>query len=88
MAAGGVAVDLLITDMVMPGKQGDEVAAAMRDRDPSLKVLLISGHSQSSLLQGPLPLGFHFLAKPFVPHVLLRQVRSILDGTTAPAAHA
>ncbi len=88
MAAGGAAVDLLITDMVMPGRQGDEVAAAMRERDPSLKVLLISGHSQSSLLQGPLPLGFHFLAKPFVPHVLLRQVRSILDGTTAPAAHA
>ncbi len=88
MAVGGAAVDLLITDMVMPGKQGDEVAAAMRERDPALRVLLISGHSQSSLLQGPLPFGFHFLAKPFVPHVLLRQVRSILDGTTAPAAHA
>ncbi len=80
--------DVILLDMVMPGMQGDEVASQVMRRHARAKVLLMSGYSQSTLLQGPLPDGLYFLAKPFAPAVLLRQLRSMLDGTTAPGAQA
>jgi len=77
--AGGL--DLLITDIVMPGLGGYELAQRLRSRRPDLKVLFTSGYTEDKL--GPfnrLPPGTGFLQKPYRPEVLARKVREMLDA--------
>jgi len=72
---------LVITDMVMPGLGGREVADALRGRFPGLRVLYVSGYASNGL--GPADLAAPrtaFLAKPFTADGLLRQVRVLLDA--------
>jgi two-component system cell cycle sensor histidine kinase/response regulator CckA len=74
------AIDLLVTDLVMPGLGGIELAAKLRERAPRLIVLYISGYTeQATLLSGPLGPDTHFLPKPFLPSDLTRVVCSILE---------
>src|SRR5690349_18994608 len=54
-------VDLLISDVVMPGMDGPSLAAELRTQRPDLKVLLMSGYCEPEQLSH----GFEFLAKPF-----------------------
>jgi len=76
----GVAIPLLITDVIMPGINGRTLADRLRDMRPGLKVLYISGYTEDLLeLQGPLAPGTAFLQKPFGPAVLTRKVRELLD---------
>jgi signal transduction histidine kinase/ActR/RegA family two-component response regulator len=84
-------IDLLVTDIVMPGGTGPELADRLRERRPGLKVLYISGYPSREAtphgIQGP---GTTFLPKPFTRHVLLRAVRDAIDNsgiadTPAPA---
>jgi PAS domain S-box-containing protein len=79
------AVSLLLTDLVMPGGMtGEQLAARLRERDPLLKVIYMSGYSPSmagrELHLGP---GSSFLQKPFSPEVLLETIRRTLDSTLA-----
>jgi len=74
------AVDLLVSDVVMPGQNGPELADELRLEWPRLKVLFISGYGELSqtgemevAVRGPV------LAKPFQPDELARAVRSALD---------
>ncbi|MCQ4160221.1 response regulator [Roseomonas sp. GC11] len=56
---------LMVTDVVMPGMDGTELARVVRQRFPGLPVLLVSGYAPSMVekgLEGP---GLHFLAKPY-----------------------
>ena len=79
--AGGL--DLLITDIVMPGLGGYELAQRLRSRRPDLKVLFTSGYTEDKL--GPsngLPPGTGFLQKPYRPEVLARKVREMLDSAS------
>ena len=72
--------DLLLTDLRMPQMAGDELASRLRQRDPDLKVLYISGYAQDSdAIERALRSGDAFLAKPFTVGNLARQVRDVLD---------
>ncbi len=77
----GRAIDLLITDMVMPGMGGRELAEKIEAGRPGLKVLFISGYTDTSFIydRADEP-GRAFLQKPFSPRALARMVREVLDG--------
>lgn len=71
-------LDLLISDVVMPGMTGPELAAAMKDRRPELRVILISGYPDGALVV--LNPAWRFVGKPFLPRVLVEHVEAILAG--------
>ncbi len=77
-------VDLLLTDMVMPGGlSGFELAEKLRAEKPGLKVIYNSGYTDEMLGENsPLRDNPNFMEKPFAPDTLLRQVRDCLDGLT------
>jgi PAS domain S-box-containing protein len=72
--------DLLVSDVVMPGKNGIELASELTGARPGLRVLLVSGHSTDDmrLLDGNRR--WRYLSKPFTPHDLAWTVRSLLDA--------
>ena len=79
-------VDLLVTDMVMPGMLGVEVMTRVRAIRPQLPVLFISGYAQQVLDFHGIPAHAHdILQKPFAEAVLLSRVRQALDRVTIPA---
>jgi nitrogen-specific signal transduction histidine kinase len=74
-------VDLLLTDVVMPGGSGKEVAEVLRRVQPSLRVLYVSGYTQDAIVhQGILDSGVAFLPKPFTPSGLLAKIGEVFDG--------
>jgi DNA-binding response OmpR family regulator len=76
-------VSLLVSDIVMPGTSGPELANDLLLRCPEMKVLYISGTSaEDELLKRHVrDLGCGFLAKPFAPAELLARVRQLLEDT-------
>lgn len=68
--------DLLITDLVMPEMNGDELIMKLRERTPGLRVVMMSGYSSNSVL----PEGEHFLQKPFTREALAERVNSALES--------
>jgi nitrogen-specific signal transduction histidine kinase/CheY-like chemotaxis protein len=73
-------VDLLVTDMVMPGMSGPDVAAQLAQLQPELKVLYVSGYTEHpSITEGQLPDRTTWLQKPFTRDELLSKVRSALN---------
>jgi CheY-like chemotaxis protein len=78
-------IDLLLTDMVMPGMTGRELAAEISAGRPHIKIIFMSGYTESGILNaGEKPPGVWFLEKPFTPDGLLRRVREALeDAQTA-----
>jgi PAS domain S-box-containing protein len=77
----GSSIDLLITDVVMPGMSGPEVARHLIASSPSARVLYLSGYTDHPLLRGG-ALGdeAHFLQKPFTMDTLLGKVQDILSA--------
>jgi CheY-like chemotaxis protein len=71
-------IDLLLSDVVMPGIGGPELAVRLRMRRPTLRVLLMSGYDEHSLAAGGAGYA-SFIAKPFRPEVLSQKVRAVLD---------
>jgi PAS domain S-box-containing protein len=81
MLQGDDAIDLLLTDVIMPGMSGRELADAARAMRPGLKVLYCSGYSEDAIIhQGRLDPGVQLLAKPFRRGELARRVREVLDA--------
>jgi signal transduction histidine kinase/ActR/RegA family two-component response regulator len=81
----GGAVDLLVTDVVMPGMNGIDLAYAARRRYPHVRVLFVSGHlDEGATVDGPLPQDATLLTKPFRPEELSRSVRESLDRAVDP----
>jgi two-component system cell cycle sensor histidine kinase/response regulator CckA len=72
-------IDLLLSDVVMPGIGGPELAVRLRMRRPSLRVLLMSGYDEHSLGTGGVSYA-SFIAKPFRPEVLAEKVRATLSA--------
>lgn len=73
-------IHLLFTDVIMPGMQGNELAAKVVELRPSVKVLYMSGYTDDALLkQGVLGEGVVLLQKPFTMDRAARVVRSVLD---------
>lgn len=74
-----VALDLVVTDVVMPGIGGGEVARRVAEGCPGTPVLFMSGYSDSDLIeQGVRSEQVPFLRKPFTPDSLLSKVRELL----------
>ena len=75
------AIDVLLTDIVMPGINGRELAATLCSRLPGLRVVLMSGYSQDAEpLDGLLAAGAAFIEKPFTSSALVSEVRGVLDA--------
>ncbi|MBK7403022.1 MAG: response regulator [Myxococcales bacterium] len=73
-------IHLLVTDLVMPGMNGREVAERVEAERPGLKVLYMSGYTGNTLgLVGAIDEGVAFLQKPITPTDLLTKVREVLD---------
>ena len=73
-------IHILITDVVMPRMGGRELAARLREVAPQLKVLFVSGYTDSAIVHhGVLDPGTHFLQKPFTVEQLAGKVREVLE---------
>jgi two-component system, cell cycle sensor histidine kinase and response regulator CckA len=81
---GDLAIDILITDVVMPGISGRALALRAAESIPDLKVLFMSGYTEEVIQHhGISSSNVAFLQKPFAPGDLVRKVRHLLDGERA-----
>jgi CheY-like chemotaxis protein len=73
-------IDLLLTDVVMPGMGGRALAQELTRRRPEMRVVYMSGYTGQGVgTQGPIDPGTDFLSKPFTRVVLARKIREALD---------
>jgi CheY-like chemotaxis protein len=80
LVAQGASIDVLLTDVVMPGASGPELARRLIDRQPDLKIIYMSGYTAEAISQhGMLNPGIDFLHKPFTSDTLGRKIREVLD---------
>lgn len=78
-------IHLMLTDIVMPGMSGSELARLMRPLHPETKVLFMSGYTDTAIVnQGVLGKGVHYIQKPFTMEGLARKVREVLDQLSQP----
>jgi two-component system cell cycle sensor histidine kinase/response regulator CckA len=77
-------VDLLLTDVVMPGVNGRVLAERLGEVSPGMRVLFMSGYSDEAVHRhGQITDNAAFLEKPFTERALAHKVREVLDGVTA-----
>lgn len=73
--------DLLLTDMVMPGMNGRELARSVKEKYPGTKVIFMSGYTSDMIAnQGALQAGEIFIQKPLSPMNLAGKIRRVLDS--------
>lgn len=78
--AQGSAIDLLVTDVILPGARGTEVADSMLRARPDLRVLFMSGYAKGALANRDLSSSkMQFLPKPLASSTLLHKIREMLD---------
>jgi len=80
-------IDLLLTDVVMPGgMSGPDLAEKLQEEHPMLRVLFTSGYNVELLYaEGCLESGIHFVQKPYRPDQLLAAVRAVLENNPVPS---
>jgi two-component system, cell cycle sensor histidine kinase and response regulator CckA len=77
----GQAVDLMVSDVVMHGLSGTELASRLTRKNPRMKVLFMSGYIDDAIVRAGIEeKDVAFLQKPFAPLTLVRKVRELLDG--------
>ena len=78
-------IHLVLTDMVMPGLSGRELAVRLREIGPKLRIVFMSGYTDDVLMRtGALSPGMSFLQKPLRPDVLAACIREALDSPVLP----
>jgi CheY-like chemotaxis protein len=81
IARHGSPIDLVITDVVMPGMTGRELADRLQETHPPMGVLYVSGYTDDQVVRrGALRGDAPFLSKPFSARSLLEHVRTVLEG--------
>jgi PAS domain S-box-containing protein len=83
VARHGSRIEMLVTDVVMPGIRGPELAAELCAGLPRLRVLFLSGYSPDDLIRREDRAGYGFMQKPFTPEALRQKVRELLNGPPA-----
>jgi signal transduction histidine kinase/CheY-like chemotaxis protein len=78
----GQRVDLLVTDIGLPGLNGRQLADAGRTTRPSLKILFMTGYAENAANNNFLTPGMEIIAKPFEMHTLAKRVRGMLECGT------
>ena len=77
-------IDIVVSDVIMPGIGGAELARRLRTDHPGLPVLLMSGYADDAVLRRAFSeAGDAFIEKPFSPGALLQRVRALLDARAA-----
>lgn len=80
-------IDLLLTDVILPGSSGVQLAQRLSASYPQMRVLYVSGYTADAIVHhGGHDPNFAFLSKPFSLSVLARKIRSVLDGDQAHLA--
>ncbi|MGE7415738.1 ATP-binding protein [Methylobacterium tarhaniae] len=77
---GAARVDLLVTDVGLPGLNGRQLADAAREHRPGLKVLFITGYAENAAMAGFLAPGMQMITKPFPVDLLARRIRAMIGG--------
>ncbi len=79
-------IHLLITDIIMPGMNGRQLAAQLTTRYPTLRTLLISGYHDDAIVPADsTETGLPLLRKHFTPTALAQRVREVLDAPQRPS---
>ncbi|PWV97241.1 PAS domain S-box-containing protein [Hoeflea marina] len=86
----GVPIDLLFTDVVMPGSmKSTELAREAARQRPGMAILFTSGYTENSIVhEGRLDSGVHLLSKPYTSDAMARKVRQVLEKAAADTAAA
>jgi CheY-like chemotaxis protein len=80
-------IDLLLTDVVLPGMNGRELAKEAQAQRPGLKVLYVTGYSRNAIVhQGRLDPGVELMQKPITQEKLAIRVRDLLDAASGAQA--
>ena len=83
----GPGIDLLLTDVVMPGMNGPEMATRIQETLPQLRVVFMSGYSEQALArQGQEDASFEYLQKPFTLKTLTQKLAKVLGDTGVQAS--
>jgi two-component system, cell cycle sensor histidine kinase and response regulator CckA len=75
----GQSVDLVMTDMVLPGRTGQQLGQDVRKRSPDVAVLVTSGYGEAEYETEVPEAGTYFLAKPYSRRVLVEKIETILE---------
>ncbi len=77
----GESIDLVLSDVVVPGMSGPEVVGIIQKHCPRVRSLFMSGYTDHAILRdGALEAGVNFIQKPFAPQILATKVRQVLDS--------
>ena len=80
MASDSQEIDMLVTDIVMPGGSGPDLGRRLEERRPELKIIYMSGYTDDAIVRhGALDPRIAFLHKPFSSETLGRTIRAVLD---------